>query len=79
MPDYKINTGGCACGVIRYEFKGEPAAAITCHCRDCQPLVVLDMLPVCSFGKTHSVIYPENPSTTRRFQSAEKPCSAGSV
>jgi len=36
MPDYKINTGGCACGVIRYEFKGEPAAAITCHCRDCQ-------------------------------------------
>lgn len=28
--------GGCLCGHIRYEFDGEPAAAVHCHCRDCQ-------------------------------------------
>jgi hypothetical protein len=29
-------TGGCACGVIRYESKVEPIMMIHCHCRDCQ-------------------------------------------
>ena len=36
MSDEEIVTGGCACGAIRYEFSVEPAAAINCHCRDCQ-------------------------------------------
>jgi hypothetical protein len=29
-------TGGCACGAIRYEISGEPAAMNDCQCRDCQ-------------------------------------------
>src|SRR2546421_1924 len=29
-------TGGCACGVIRYEISGEPLASNDCQCRDCQ-------------------------------------------
>ena len=28
--------GGCLCGQIRYEFSGEPIAAVHCHCMDCQ-------------------------------------------
>ena len=36
MSSKEIVSGGCACGAIRYEFSGEPAAAINCHCRDCQ-------------------------------------------
>ena len=36
MSDQETVSGGCACGAIRYEFVGEPAAAINCHCRDCQ-------------------------------------------
>ena len=28
--------GGCLCGQIRYEFSGEPIAAVHCHCTDCQ-------------------------------------------
>lgn len=29
-------TGGCACGVIRYEISGEPLLSNDCQCRDCQ-------------------------------------------
>ncbi len=29
-------TGGCYCGEIRYESKGEPQAMLQCHCRECQ-------------------------------------------
>lgn len=29
-------TGGCACGAIRYEIAGEPAAMNLCQCRTCQ-------------------------------------------
>jgi hypothetical protein len=29
-------SGGCQCGAIRYEVKGEPAFAAICHCDDCR-------------------------------------------
>lgn len=29
-------TGGCVCGAIRYEAKGDPIETDTCYCRDCQ-------------------------------------------
>ena len=29
-------TGGCACGAVRYEVVGEPAAMTACQCRQCQ-------------------------------------------
>lgn len=29
-------TGGCQCGTIRYEFKGEPVQQVACHCTECQ-------------------------------------------
>ncbi len=29
-------SGGCACGVIRYECTAEPLFSVNCHCRDCQ-------------------------------------------
>jgi hypothetical protein len=35
MASYKLS-GGCACGNFRYEFNGELAMAVHCHCRDCQ-------------------------------------------
>ena len=29
-------TGGCACGRIRYEFRGQPRQILACHCEYCQ-------------------------------------------
>ncbi len=31
-------TGGCQCGMIRYEITENPRLAYTCHCVDCQHL-----------------------------------------
>ena len=30
------HTGQCLCGAIKYEFLSDPAAAVVCHCKNCQ-------------------------------------------
>lgn len=29
-------TGGCLCGAIRYEVRGDPVRTANCHCDDCR-------------------------------------------
>lgn len=31
-----VITGGCYCGALKYEAKGEPMMKGQCHCRECQ-------------------------------------------
>ena len=31
-----MRTGGCQCGAVRYEAKGEPQHHALCHCADCR-------------------------------------------
>lgn len=31
-----VRHGGCACGAVRYEVRGEPTVAGLCHCADCR-------------------------------------------
>lgn len=32
----KTYIGGCTCGAVRYEAKGDPVAELHCQCRHCQ-------------------------------------------
>jgi hypothetical protein len=34
--DQRVRTGGCACGAVRYEVRGEPLVVGLCHCADCR-------------------------------------------
>jgi hypothetical protein len=36
MADETIRRGGCACGRVRYEVRGEPYRVGICHCADCR-------------------------------------------
>lgn len=32
----RTRTGGCLCGAVRYEVRGEPFKSGLCHCADCR-------------------------------------------
>jgi hypothetical protein len=34
--DETIRTGGCLCGAVRYELRGNPFKSGLCHCADCR-------------------------------------------
>ena len=36
MEENGIRRGGCACGAVRYELRGEPLVVGLCHCADCR-------------------------------------------
>jgi hypothetical protein len=38
MTEGIVRTGGCHCGAVRYELRGEPYVAGLCHCTICRKL-----------------------------------------
>ncbi len=68
-------SGRCACGAIRYQCSGAPAAMLNCHCRDCQRasggagsslVAVSEAQLVVSGDPRYHVTEPEPGKTVRR-------------
>src|SRR5215472_15442650 len=43
-------TGGCLCGALRYEAKGEPLYTGHCYCSDCQKASGSGFIPFLGFA-----------------------------
>ena len=46
----KIHTGGCLCGALRYEARGEPDMAGHCYCADCRKASGSGFIPFMNFS-----------------------------
>tara|TARA_R110000868_G_scaffold135179_1_gene347485 strand:- start:871 stop:1281 length:411 start_codon:yes stop_codon:yes gene_type:complete len=73
----KIHTGGCLCGALRYEARGEPDMAGHCYCADCRKASGSGFIPFMNFsasaltisGPSRQTVTPSARSTpsTRNF------------
>jgi hypothetical protein len=48
----KRYTGGCLCGALRYEAKGEPRFAGHCYCADCRKASGSGFIPFMGFASS---------------------------
>jgi hypothetical protein len=44
-------TGGCLCGALRYEARGEPLSAGHCYCADCRKASGSGFIPFMGFAR----------------------------
>lgn len=54
MSSTNTYTGGCLCGAVRYEARGEPSSQGYCFCRDCRKASGSGFIPFLEFP-AHSV------------------------
>lgn len=68
-----MRTGGCHCGAVRYELKGEPAYKAICHCNDCRRTAGAPMVGWAMVGQSQLKIdgrlkiYHSSPLGRRHF------------
>jgi hypothetical protein len=49
----KIRTGGCLCGAVRYEVRGNPLKSGLCHCADCRKVTGTSFLAYADWPSDH--------------------------
>src|ERR1700683_1883499 len=66
--------GGCMCGRVRYEARGDVSNLCFCHCESCRRAIGAPMVPWGTFAaENFSIVrgqlaeYPSSPSVTRGF------------
>jgi hypothetical protein len=52
LADAAVHTGGCLCGQLRYEARGNPDLAGLCLCADCRKASGSGFMPFMSFAAT---------------------------
>ena len=67
-------TGGCMCGAVRYEARGEPFSVAHCHCQSCRkhtgaPVVTLAgyLKEQVSFSGAERSLYESSPGALRAY------------
>lgn len=58
-------SGGCACGRLRYEARGEPIVQSHCQCRDCQRVSGTGHASYLVFGRRDALTVTGEPSRWR--------------
>jgi hypothetical protein len=56
-------TGGCHCGAVRYEVKGEPQHVVLCHCADCRKSSGSPLVAWAAFDEAAFQLLQGEPST----------------
>ncbi len=47
----EIHRGGCACGAVRYQVRGQPGVVTVCHCTFCQRRLASAFAVLASFAE----------------------------
>ena len=70
----RLTTGGCMCGAVRYEARGEPIVVTHCHCNSCRRHTGALLVTLVSFAAEQvrftagaRKIYPSSPGVKRAF------------
>ena len=56
-------TGGCLCGAVRFEVKGDPEMLHACHCRNCQ-LMTGSAFAICLYFPEQDITITSGDLTT---------------
>jgi hypothetical protein len=65
----RILTGGCLCGAVRYEVRGEPLFAGFCYCEDCRRASGAGAVPFMGYPSAAFRLSGETKQTRKRLKS----------
>jgi hypothetical protein len=48
----RVRYGGCSCGAVRFEVRGEPAEVGVCHCLECRKATGAAAMPFANWSRS---------------------------